>query len=71
MGEKFKTRSELASALGIDRKTFSLKVEKVGIILQPRERISPALQREIKEKLVGKTTNTTTRPNTTQNTPND
>jgi hypothetical protein len=71
MEEKFKTRSELASALGIDRKTFGQKVEKVGIILRPRERISPALQKEIKERLVDKTTTTTTLPITPHNTTNE
>lgn len=53
MNNKYVTRCEMADILGLDRKTFMDKVKKAGIEIPERERISPALQKEIMKKLSG------------------
>lgn len=53
MNNKYVTRCEMADILGLDRKTFMDKAKKAGIEIPKRERISPALQKEIMKKLSG------------------
>ncbi|WP_186756036.1 hypothetical protein [Echinicola salinicaeni] len=47
---KFKTRSEMASEYGVDRKTFRSMLLKADIHL-PKGLVSPADQQKINEKL--------------------
>jgi hypothetical protein len=54
MNEKYVTRQEMADEAGLCVKSWLKKVLKLGIELEERARISPAKQKEIKEKMYGK-----------------
>jgi dUTPase len=54
MENKFETRQAMAAEAGLDVKAWLKKVVKLGIKLDKRERISPAIQAEIREKMYGK-----------------
>lgn len=54
MEDKYITRQEMADEVGLNVKAFMQKVSDAGIVLKPRERISPAIQHEIRKHIYGK-----------------
>jgi hypothetical protein len=53
MEEKYTTRQAMAYEVGLNVKAFMKKLEEFNITLKPRERISPALQHEIRMHILG------------------
>jgi hypothetical protein len=57
MENKFVTRQELANEFGLNVKVLMKKLHKKNIFPDERERISPAMQREIRRVIIGEEDN--------------
>jgi hypothetical protein len=57
MENKYVTRQELANEFGLNVKALMKKLHKKNIFPDERERISPALQREIRKVVIGEEDN--------------
>lgn len=53
MDNKYITRKELADEFGLKVKALMKKIHKLDIFPDERERISPALQKEIRKAIIG------------------